>query len=108
MNTDINYDDDYMNNNEDEIDVGNICHNARLNLEFQQWRQFAPNHMSILKESGGGTCLDKITEFSIRPPKLLSCFDQVGNYFRWFMIDSKSQKKETILELWCHDLSTSS
>ena len=49
-----------------------------------------------LKENDGGTYLDKITEFSIRPPEVLSRIDQIGNYFRWFVIDSKSQKIDTI------------
>ena len=39
MNADIN-NDEYVNNIEDGIDVGSICHtNARINLEFHQWRQ---------------------------------------------------------------------
>ena len=48
MNTDI-YNDDYVNNIEDGIDVGNIYHNARINLEFQQWRQFTLNQILIRK-----------------------------------------------------------
>ena len=32
---DIN-NDDYVNNIEDGIDVGNICHYERINLEFKQ------------------------------------------------------------------------
>ena len=90
LNVDINK---YVNDIEDRIDIGNISHNARINLEYQQWRQFTPNQILILKEIDGGTYLDKITEFLIRPPELLSYFDQVRNYFRWFMINSKSQKK---------------
>ena len=66
MNADIN-NDEYVNNIEDRIDVGSICHtNARINLEFHQWRQLSPNRILILKENDGGTYLDKINEFSIR------------------------------------------
>ena len=67
MNADIN-NDEYVNNIEDGIDVGSICHtNARINLEFYQWRQLSPtNRILILKENDGGTYLDKINEFSIR------------------------------------------
>ena len=71
MNADIN-NDEYVNNIEDGIDVGSICHtNARINLEFYQWRQLSPNRILILKENDGGTYLDKINEFSIRSPELL-------------------------------------
>ena len=41
MNADI-HNDIYVNNMEDDIDVGNICHDARIKLELQQWRQFIP------------------------------------------------------------------
>ena len=46
MNADIN-NDEYVNKTEDEIDVENVCHNARINLEFHQWRQFAPNQILL-------------------------------------------------------------
>ena len=64
LNADIT-NDEYVNNIEDRIDVRNICHNARINLGFQQWRQFTPNQILILKENDGRTYLDKITDFLI-------------------------------------------
>ena len=58
----------------------------------------------ILKENDGCAHMDKIIEVSIRPPELVSCFDQVGNYFRWLIIYRKSPPKGDILKLLCDDI----
>ena len=55
-------------------------------------------------EAFGPSKLDRISEFSIRTPELCTCFDQVGNYYRWFHIDKKCQKKEDVLLLLNSDI----
>lgn len=43
--------------------------------------------------------VDRITEFSLRPPELREVFDQVGNYYRWFTIEGKVYTGESLEEL---------
>ena len=80
----------------DGAEVGKISNNARLQLSLSQWRCFTDTQLLILSENEavGPSKLDRISEFSIRPPELFTCFDQFGNYYRWFRIDKKFQKKK--------------
>ena len=64
---------------EDSIEDGNICHNARTNLNLPQRRQYTPSQISTLTENIYDSFIDNITEFSVQPPELRACFDQVGN-----------------------------
>ena len=84
---------------EDGVEVGNECNNARKELLLQAYRQFTKKQLLILSEEKKQKTkvMDKISEFSIRPPELLSCFDQVGNYYRWFKIIPKRLTKEDLL-----------
>ena len=79
----------------------NISNNARLQLSISQCRCFTDTKLLILSENEayGPSKLDIISEFSIRPPELCTCFDQVGNYYRWFHIDKTCQKKDVLLLL---------
>ena len=78
-------------------------------MNLPEWRQFTKNQLTILLENNQNIpYMDKITQFSIRPPELCLCFDQVGNYYRWFKIDDRPQKKEYLLEIISNDISTSS
>ena len=86
---------------EDGAEVGNECNNYRIELELPEWHAFTNNQLLILRENKASdhSSFDRITEFSIRALELSSCFDQVGNYYRWFNVDKKSQLKEDVLEL---------
>ena len=65
------------------------------------WCKFTNNQLLILWENKAldHSSFDRKTDFSIRATELSSCFDHVGNYYRWFKIDEKSQLKEDVLEL---------
>ena len=78
--------------------MGNISNNARLQLHLSRWRCFTDTKLLILSENEafGPSKLDRISEFSIRPPELCSCFDQVGNYCRWFHIDKNVKKRRCV------------
>ena len=82
-------------------EVGNECNNSWIGLELPDWCTFTNNQLLILWENKASyhSSFDRITEFSIQDPELSSCFDQVGNYYRWFKIDEKSQLKENVLKL---------
>ena len=47
--------------------------------------------------------VDKITKFSVRPPELRHVIRLVGNYYRWFCINPKKIKRETIDQLLNED-----
>ena len=85
----------------DGAEIGNICDNARHRSNLRKWRHFTENQLFVLEEKSEskGTKLDRISEFSIRPPELCGCFDQVGNYYRWFHIKKKQRTKEELLTL---------
>ena len=50
--------------------------------------------------------IDAITQFSLRPPELRKIFDKVGDYFRWFKIEEKINKKEKINDMITDNLSS--
>ena len=77
----------------DGEEVGNECNNVWIEIELPEWCTFTNKQLLILQENkvSDHSSFDRITEFSIRAPELSSCFDQVGNYYRWFKIDEKSE-----------------
>ena len=100
------------NNNDvpaDGAEVGNECNNARKEKKLFQYRQFTNNQLLILSQEKKQRTkiLDRISEFSIRPPELLLCFDKVGMYYRWFKIIEKPLKKESMLNLLNENLKES-
>ena len=76
----------------DGAEIGNECNNARISIGLDGYRQFTPNQLLVLSEEERQKVkvFDKISEFSIRPPELLLCFDKVGLYYRWFKINEKT------------------
>ena len=48
--------------------------------------------------------LDPITRFSLRPPELMTIFDMVGKYYRWFNVSSKPLKDNLVLEFLDEDI----
>ena len=48
--------------------------------------------------------VNKITQFSLRPPELLNCVDMVGKYYRWFDISSKPMDNSAISMLLSDDI----
>ena len=38
--------------------------------------------------------IDKVTQFSLRPPEFLQLFNTLGEYYRWFVITSKVKSDE--------------
>lgn len=55
-----------------------------------RWRQHTDNEITVLNDiKNSKVSYDRITEFSIRPPKFHTMFDKVGNYFRWFDVERK-------------------
>ena len=33
--------------------------------------------------------IDRVTQFGLRPPELLALFNNLGTYYRWFLVDGK-------------------
>ena len=74
--------------NEDGYYTNTTSDQVRSNKDnLQQWRQHTINENYILNDlKQSGLSVDKITQFSLRPPELRSTIDMVGNYYRWFYI----------------------
>ena len=97
------------NNIQDGSEVGNVCNNVRKSNTLTEWRKFTNSQLIILEEHNLSlpSSMDKISEFSVRPPELCSCFDQVGNYYRWFYIEKTTIEKEKLIKLLNANLSQS-
>ena len=67
--------------------------------DLPEWRKHISNQITTytdLKQSR--VIIDKISQFSMRPPEFLNIIDMVGNYYRWFFIDMKDKVKGDDLE----------
>ena len=74
--------------------------NTRRQIRYlPEWRKHTSNQITTytdLKQSR--VIIDKISQFSMRPPEFLNIIDMVGNYYRWFFIDMKDKVKGDDLE----------
>ncbi len=90
---------------QDAAEAGIRSQNVREELNLVAWRKFTQRQVLLLGDMKYRTKLDNITAFSIRPPELLSVFKEVGNYFRWFHIDTKTKmNREEHLQSLSNDL----
>ena len=71
-------------NIEDGANLVSISHTVRKALDLPKWRQHTDSELLILQGSlNTSISIDKITQFSLRPPELRFFFDQPGNYYRY-------------------------
>ena len=55
--------------------------------ELPNWSQHSANESFVINYlQQSGLSVDKVTQFSLRPPELRSSIDMIGNYYRWFYI----------------------
>ena len=60
------------------------------NLNFDNWRKHTPSQNLMLDDLKLNTVsVDKVTQFGLRPPELRSLFNNLGDYYRWFLVDGK-------------------
>jgi len=72
----------------------------RMALDLPQWRTFTNNQLMVIEDfKSTNSGIDKITEFSLRPPELRDVFNMVGKYFRWFHIEKRCIKQSLANEL---------
>ena len=62
----------------------------RMNEDGLEMNRFLTESQEILFRNKNSS-YDKITEFSLRPVELMELFAKVGQYFRWFNVDSDSE-----------------
>ena len=80
--------------NEDGAYITTEVDNFRRNaLHLDAWRWHTDSQLLILDDlKVSKISIDKVTQFSLRPPELMSLFDTLGNYFRWFQISKNKIK----------------
>ena len=79
--------------------------NIKEELNLPLWRLFTDSQIMILEGlKDSPLSVDKVTVFSVRPPELRHIFDQLGNYYRWFMIGNKEIKRNELVEKIDEDL----
>ena len=87
------------NDLEDGAYVGSISDHVRQSLGLPAWRQHTANELLMLDDLKlSKVSIDKISQFSLRPPEFRSTIDMVGHYYRWFYITTKTKIKDTVME----------
>ena len=91
---------DTKNDNiEDGAQVGIVSNEIRRGLDLPEWRQHSDSEMLTLEDlKMSKVSIDKISEFSVRPPEFRSIFDYIGQYYRWFSIVRKKLNGEKMNE----------
>ena len=93
----IRVDNDTVDVLEDGGFIGSVVDSFRRSLDMDEWRQHTANQVLVLDDLKlSNLSVDKITQFSLRPPGFLKVFDKVGEYHRWFSI-SKTKIKINML-----------
>ena len=103
-NNDVNSTDDL----ELEYTTEHNINSEREDLSCQ--RQFTENQIGTHKDIHllKSHCrVDKITQFSLRPPEIMTLVDMVGKYFRWFEISSEPLKRGAVHSLLEADINYS-
>ena len=93
---------------EDGADVGLVTDNIRKRLELVNWRQHSNSELLLLDDLiKSNISIDRISEFSVRPPELRYLFDSVEGYFRWFEIEKEVFNDEQLLGKLNTDINSS-
>jgi len=94
----IKVDSDMVDVLEDGAFIGSAVDSFRRALgDMDEWRQHSANQVLILDDLKlSKISVDKITQFSLRPPEFLKVFDKVGDYFRWFTISETKIKVDML------------
>ena len=78
------------NSNEEDEDgeyITSASDSIRQSLQLDKWRQHTPNQILIMDDlKMSNVSIDKVTQFSMRPPEFIGIIDSVRDYFRWFHI----------------------
>lgn len=94
----------------DEAAVLPVVVSERESLfESGHWRLPSEYQLFLLSDIKllNSTKIDKITQFSLRPPELTFLFDKVGEYYRWFDVGTLCVKNDVVSELISVDLHSS-
>ena len=80
----------------------------RMDANLEEWRQYTDSENLALDDiKTSKLTIDKVTQFSIRPPELCFLFDQIGNYYRWFKMCPPILKETDVRELVTADIRSS-
>lgn len=74
----------------------------------ENWRCASDYQRVILSDIKllSSTKVDRVTQFSLRPPELRHICDKLGNYFRWFHVSETCLKESEITELLSEEVSS--
>ena len=76
---------------------------------LDDWRYHTDSEILILEDiKKSKLSIDKISQFSIRPPELRCLIDQVGNYYRWFEVLNEELNEDTMRNFLSDNLISSS
>ncbi|MGB0405008.1 MAG: hypothetical protein ACPGDB_02325, partial [Fusobacterium sp.] len=75
---------------QDGVNTSFPCYEIRKDLNLPDWRQLRDSELLTLEGTvvNSKVSVDKVTQFSLRPPELREIVTKVGLYYRWFFIDN--------------------
>lgn len=86
-----------------------VYNNRNENNTLPEWRKFTESQKLIMDDTKlSKLSIDKITQFSLRPPELMKVFDNPGDYYRWFYTKNKKVKKTDLSDLIVDDVTKTS
>ena len=106
---DANDDTNAGDTTEDGADAGILSDIVRRDMLLDDWRYHTDSEILILEDiKKSKLSIDKISQFSIRPPELRCLIDQVGNYYRWFEVLNEELNEDTMRNFLSDNLISSS
>ena len=77
--------------------VGPYIGGFKNRIHLDDWITINPNQNIILNDMklSKNSQWIKITQLNLRPPELRSLFNNLGEYYQWFVVSNKETKLET-------------
>ena len=92
----------------DSSETGKISDIIRKEKNVDGWRYHTDSENLFLSDiEKCNLTIDKISQFSIRPPELRSIIDQPGTYYRWFKILPKQMTEKEMRKRIKNDIDSS-
>ena len=89
----IKIESDLVSNEDGAYVTTEVDYFRRNALQLDAWRYHTDSQLLILDDLKlSKITIDKVTQFSLRPPELMNLFDMLGNYYRWFQISKNKIK----------------
>ena len=99
------HDDNNSAGDERNVDLSIVSQVVRKEKSLPEWRQLRDNEVLVLEGAlTSSVSVDKVTQFSVRPPELRSLFNKVEHYVRWFKVGTTELNFDAMIEIIDEDM----